>query len=149
IPQNGMFPGLPAGTRLFALKRPYADVSQVSRGDIILFEREHEGQRYVYIWRVIGLPGEAVKVEGDNLQVNGKAVARDKLRAEGGLDIYREACEGAVYEVAFGPKLPADIPKSVSLTVPPDHLFLLGDNRHGAVDSRTFGPVPFNTVIGK
>ena len=39
IPQNGMYPGLPAGSALFAKKRPYADSSKVKRGDIVIDEQ--------------------------------------------------------------------------------------------------------------
>src|SRR5262250_1586573 len=49
IPQNGMYPTLPAGSVLFTLKRAYSDVSSVKRGDIIVFVREQNGQRYNYI----------------------------------------------------------------------------------------------------
>jgi signal peptidase I len=149
IPQNGMYPGLPAGTRGFGLYHPYGDVSEVARGDIIMFARTDNGQRYVYIWRVVGLPGETVALEGDRLIVNGEEVLREKVRSEGDLQIYRETCGGAVYEVALGDDLPPDIPKSVTVTVPPDHLFVLGDNRHHAIDSRVFGPIPFSSIVAK
>lgn len=58
IPQNGMYPGLPAGSRLFAALRAYSDASSVKRGDIVVFVREENGQRYNYIWRVVALPGD-------------------------------------------------------------------------------------------
>ncbi|HEV3255685.1 MAG TPA: signal peptidase I [Gemmataceae bacterium] len=149
IPQNGMYPNLPAGSRVFGLKRPYRDVSQVARGDIIMFERAQGGQRYLYIWRVVGLPGETVEVNDDRLLVNGKEVARERVRSEGAVEIYQEVCAGATYEVAYSPKLPAEIPASVRVRVPEDHLFVLGDNRHDAVDSRSFGPIPFSSVVAK
>jgi signal peptidase I len=149
IPQNGMYPGLPAGSWVFGLYRPYADVSQVARGDIIMFERQEKGQRYVYIWRVVGLPGETVMIDGDRLLVNDKEVLRDKVRSEDSLEIYRERCEDATYEVAYGPKLPPDIADSMKVTVPQDHLFVMGDNRHHAVDSRAFGPIPFSSIVAK
>jgi signal peptidase I len=114
-----------------------------------LFERAEAGSRYLYIWRVVGLPGETVEVDGDRLLLNGKEVSREKIRSEGELDIYRELCDGATYDVAYGPTLPPAIPTSVTVTVPRDSLFVLGDNRHNAVDSRSFGPVPFASVVGK
>ena len=40
IPQNGMYPTLPAGSVLFTIRRPYPDISAVKRGDIIVFVRE-------------------------------------------------------------------------------------------------------------
>src|SRR5689334_2484916 len=77
IPQNGMYPGLPAGSSLFAAKRPYSGASSVKRGDIVVFIREENGQRYNYIWRVIALPGEKVEASGESLTVNGQAVQRE------------------------------------------------------------------------
>src|SRR5439155_51210 len=56
IPQNGMYPTLPAGSIFFTAKHPYSDSSRVKRGDIIVFVREQNGQRYNYIWRVVALP---------------------------------------------------------------------------------------------
>jgi hypothetical protein len=44
IPQNGMYPGMPEGTRFFAIRRPYKDSSQVGRGDIVAFLRTDGGQ---------------------------------------------------------------------------------------------------------
>ncbi len=149
IPQNGMYPNLPAGTHLFGLKRPYRDVSAVARGDIILFERVEGGQRHLYIWRVVGLPGETIEIDGDKLLLNGKEVSREKLRTENSLDIYREVYDGTAYEVAYGSKLPEGIPAVVKVKIPDDHVFVMGDNRHNAVDSRSFGPIPFNSIIAK
>src|SRR3974390_3320236 len=51
IPQNGMYPGLPAGSSIFTSKRAYSSAANVKRGDIIVFAREENGQRYIYIWR--------------------------------------------------------------------------------------------------
>jgi signal peptidase I len=149
IPQNGMYPGLPSGSWVFGRYHPYADVSQVARGDIIMFERTEKGQRYIYIWRVVGLPGETVTIDGDTVIVNGKEVEREKLRTESELVIYRELCGDAAYEVALGPALPPDIPRSVKVAIPRDQLFVMGDNRHRAVDSRTFGPIPFSSIVAK
>jgi len=46
IPQNGMYPTLPAGSLMFTIKRPYSDISSVKRGDIVVFVREQNGGRY-------------------------------------------------------------------------------------------------------
>src|SRR5713226_3983590 len=73
IPQNGMYPGLPAGRRVFAARHSYADASSVKRGDIVVFIREENGQRYNYIWRVVALPGEKVEASGESLTINGQA----------------------------------------------------------------------------
>src|SRR5438094_1679770 len=79
IPQNGMYPTLPAGSILFTLKRPYSDISNVKRGDIIVFVREQNGRRYNYIWRVIALPGEKVEAFRESLTINDQPVSRESI----------------------------------------------------------------------
>jgi signal peptidase I len=148
IPQNGMYPTLPAGSVLFTLKRPYSDVSCVKRGDIIVFLREQNGRRYNYIWRVIGLPGDKVQTSGESLIINGQPVARERLADAGGRPIFREQIGDAPYQISFDPSA-QDRPPDVSVTVPPDHLFVMGDNRFNAFDSRRFGPISFHSIIGK
>jgi signal peptidase I len=97
---------------------------------------------------VIGLPGDKVLATQDTLSLNGSQVRRERLRDEGSLAVYRETIGATSYEVAFI-KAPRDIPPDTEVTVGPDELFVVGDNRYNAVDSRYFGPIKFATVIGK
>jgi signal peptidase I len=148
IPQNGMYPGLPAGSRLFTVRHAYGDASSVKRGDIIVFIQEVNGQRYNYIWRVIALPGEKVVASGDSLTVNGQPAQRQRLREVEGRTIYREQIGDASYEVAFA-QSPQNTPPEISVTVPPNEFFVLGDNRSDAQDSRYLGTIQFSSIIGK
>lgn len=148
IPQNGMYPTLPAGSVLFTIKRPYSDISAVRRGDIIVFLREQNGQRYNYIWRVIGLPGDKVQTSGESLVINGRPAAREQLANSHGKSLFREKIGNLSYDIAFDP-LAMERPPDVSVTVPADHVFVMGDNRFNAFDSRRFGPIPFSSIIGK
>ena len=91
IPQNGMYPTLPAGSSLFTYKRAYSNASSVKRGDIIVFVREENGQRYNYIWRVIALPGEKVEASGDSLVIDGQAVQRQQIREVDGQTVFSGA----------------------------------------------------------
>lgn len=148
IPQNGMYPGLPAGSRLFTIKRAYFDVSRAKRGDIVVFVREENGQRYNYIWRVIGLPGEKVEASGESLVINGQAVQRQRVREAESKTIFREQLGDVTYEVSFDSS-PRYRPPDVSVTVPAGEFFVMGDNRFDARDSRYFGPIPFSSIIGR
>jgi signal peptidase I len=148
IPQNGMYPTLPAGSSLFTSKRAYPNPSQVRRGDIIVFTREEDGRRCNYIWRVIGLPGDTIVTAGESLTINGQPVAHDRVRAEAGAVIFRESVGEAVFDIALS-QSPKDRPPDVSLKVPPDHFFVMGDNRFDARDSRYFGPIAFSAIVGK
>ena len=148
IPQNGMYPTLPAGSLLFTLKRPYSDVSNVKRGDIIVFVREQDGGRYNYIWRVIGLPGEKVEASGELLTINDQPVRRERVGELDGKKIFREQIDHASYQISFDPSA-RDRPPDAFVTVPSEHLFVMGDNRFSAYDSRYFGPISFGSIIGK
>jgi signal peptidase I len=148
IPQNGMYPTLPAGSVLFTIKRPYSDISAVKRGDIIVFVREQNDQRYNYIWRIIGLPGDKIQTSGESLVINGQPAARERLADADGKSLFREKVGNVSYNIAFDLSA-AERPPDVSVTVPPGHVFVMGDNRFNAFDSRRFGPIPFGSIIGK
>jgi len=148
IPQNGMYPTLPAGSSLFAAKRPYSGASSVKRGDIVVFTREENGERYNFIWRVVALPGDTVEASGESLAINGKPVSRQRIRESDAKTVFREQIGDASYEVAYESS-PSSPPPGVSITVPVDHFFVMGDNRFDARDSRYFGPIPFKSIVGK
>jgi len=148
IPQNGMYPGLPGGSRLFVAKRAYSGASTVKRGDIVVFVREENGERYNYIWRVVGLPGERVETSGADLIINGETVQRQRVREADGTTIFREQLGDIAYEIAFAIS-PRFRPPDSSVTVPPNQFFVMGDNRFDARDSRYFGPITFSSIIGK
>ena len=148
IPQNGMYPGLTGGSRVFAAKRAYSGASSVKRGDIVVFVREEDGERYNYIWRVVGLPGERIETSGADLIINGQTVQRQRVREADGTTIFREQLGDIAYEIAFATS-PRFHPPDLSVTVPPDQFFVMGDNRFNARDSRYFGPITFSSIIGK
>ncbi|TWT85748.1 Signal peptidase IB [Posidoniimonas polymericola] len=148
IPQDGMYPALPAGSRILVARRPYGDVSDVERGDVVVFRRDEGGQPYNYIWRVVALPGDQVVASDRALSVNGVAVSRQEIREVNGATVFQETVGDARYEVAFS-AVPQATPPSISVVVPADHVFVMGDNRYGARDSRYFGPIPFGSISGK
>ena len=147
--QDGMYPGIRPGTLVFSWKRPYKQVSDVRRGDVVLFTRVENGERYDYIWRVIGLPGDKVEVDGETVSINGQPLQRERVRQEGDFVIFREVNGEAVYEVAYPLKSEMSNQPRAYLTVSDDELFVLGDNRFGAVDSRYFGPIKFDSIHGR
>lgn len=148
IPQNGMYPGLPTGSRLLSWKRPYKSVAEVTRGDVVLFDRTENNIPYRFIWRVIGLPGDKIDVTGDKILINEQPLSREEVRTDGEMIIYKEG-DAQTYEVAYPRSATGGEKRNISLTVPDNHLFVLGDNRFNARDSVYFGPIPFASIAGK
>ena len=95
------------------------------------------------------MPGETITIDGDDLTIDGRSVKSEKVRTEGKFEIFRETIGDASYEIALGPDVPPNLPASMTIEVPADHLFVMGDNRHDAFDSRYMGPIAFRTVTGK
>ncbi len=121
-----MEPTLVTGQRVFVFKLSYR-ISQPQRGDIIVFRYPLDPSRD-YIKRVIALPGETVAIRGGVVYVNG--VPLDQSR----------------WPVTFDSFRYPDYPERL---VPPDSLFVLGDNRPESEDSRVWGFVPLKNVKGK
>jgi signal peptidase I len=101
----------------------------ISRGEIVaLWSPETPNMRLVK--RVIGLPGETLEVRGGRVYINGSkldepyVVHTDRREVPGRDD--------------FGP-----------VTIPPDHFFMMGDNRDNSYDSRFWGPAPRENFIGR
>jgi signal peptidase I len=149
IPQNGMYPTIPAGSYALTRKSPYRDVSEVEAGDIVVFTKQVDGNIYKYIWRVIGLPGDQVEVSGESVKINGKELQHILVRKDGRASIYTEINGAASYEIAYEVRDDEKEAPVVNLKVPENQLFVLGDNRLNALDSTSHGPIPFDSVIEK
>lgn len=100
------------------------------RGDVVIFKAP-TNQDVDYIKRVIGLAGDRVKVQSGAVYVNGEKLREDYLEDPTSL-----------FPGSF-------MQEGVEITVPPGEVFVLGDNRPHSSDSRQFGPVPMDSLIGK
>ncbi|RWR05976.1 signal peptidase I [Siminovitchia fortis] len=111
--------------------------SKIQRFDVIVFdapdiENEH------YIKRVIGLPGDSIEVKNDVLYINGKA--------------YKEPYLDENKRISPSNSLTEDfslLEKTGKSKVPDNMLFVMGDNRLNSKDSRTFGLISYDSVIGE
>ena len=106
-----------------AYLRQYLGFTGPQRGDVVVIRLEPR-QSELLIKRVIGLPGDEVFIHDGTVFVNGQALVEPYLI---------DPTTGT-----FGP-----------MTVPPLHLFVLGDNRDFSNDSRYFGTVPLKGIIGR
>lgn len=148
VPQNGMYPAIPQDSRIFVNKRAYNTVADVRRGDVVVFGHIENGQHYNYIWRVVALPGERVQAQDRILTVNGSVIPQLYKRNLDHLQIYEEQHVEGNYEICFDTTA-NKLPPNVDLMIAADELFVMGDNRYRAVDSRYLGAIKFNAIQGK
>ncbi len=185
IPSGSMIPTLLVGDYLFASKFSYGYsefsfpidlpvfhgrifAKEPARGDVVIFKLPKDGATD-YIKRVIGLPGDHLKVVHGQLYINGKPVEREKmpdLVDDFGVH-HRQFMEtlpgGVKHEILQdGDDGPLDnCPGSADCTppdnateyvIPPQHYFCMGDNRTNSADSRVLsqvGYVPFVNLEAK
>ncbi|WP_282936816.1 signal peptidase I [Paenibacillus sp. RC67] len=102
------------------------------RGDVIVFQAAKDK---IYIKRVIALPGERVRIEGDNVYIDGQP-------------LYEPYLQSALQDAAKK-KVPYNYRNMKEMTVPEHAVFVLGDNRSNSSDSRDIGPVSIERILGK
>ncbi len=131
VPSESMAPTLQVGDRMLNNKLAYY-LSDPERGDIVVFEDIGKQKDEDTVKRVIGLPGDEISVEDGSLLINGELPYEPYL-PDG--ESSNPQIPGAD---DFGP-----------VFVPKDHVFVMGDNRANSYDSRFFGPVPDENLVGK
>jgi signal peptidase I len=135
---------LPAGPRIL----PYRDPA---RGDIVVFHYP-EDVRETYIKRVIGVPGDHIRLENKQVIRNGRRLIEPYTQHIATYpDAYRDdfPLTAGVYTTPRGRDMFQRYVRNGEVVVPPDALFVMGDNRENSEDSRYWGFVPRGYVIGK
>lgn len=124
VDKTSMYPTLKPNDRLILEKVTYY-FSKPSRGDIVVFKYPKDN-REKFIKRVIGIPGDKIKIENGILYINGEKQEESYIK---------EAMIGDFSET----------------TVPEGTIFALGDNRNNSMDSRdeSVGFIPYKLIIGK
>jgi signal peptidase I len=122
-----------------ALERTLLPIGTIKRRDVIVFKYPEEPERD-FIKRVIGLPGETIELREKKVYVDGKALDEPYIRFLQPLTQNSEFHEVTSFDVRerYGP-----------VTVPPNHYFVMGDNRDNSQDSRYWGFLPRENVKGK
>jgi signal peptidase I len=125
------------GPTPFAIGRALLPVRPVRRGDIIVFKYPEEPDRD-FIKRVIGLPGETVELRAKKVYVNGQPIDEPYVHFLTPPSSELQEVTSSDVRERFGP-----------VTVPPDHYFVMGDNRDNSQDSRYWGFLPRDYIKGR
>lgn len=127
---------------------PYKDIH---RGDIIVF-RYPPDPRQNYIKRVIGLPGDRLRLIDKQVYINGRQLNEPYTQhVHAYLDPYRDnfPAEPTAMVDSLGLDMLRDHVEGGELVIPPGKYFAMGDNRDNSLDSRYWGFVPRENIIGK
>lgn len=122
VKHNGMLPTLGHNDQVLMYKSPMNNFSSLKRGDIVVFSKDTEPENSIN--RVIGLAGEKIEIRNGFTYINGKPI----------------------YEPYAYTPITNDFNPTI---VPRNHVFVLNDNRLEKNDSRTFGSIPQEDLIGK
>lgn len=127
IPSGSMLPTLEIGDRIVVSKMAFT-LGEVERRDLAVFSKPPSlGDTEIndFIKRVIGLPGEEISSRNGQVYIDGKLLPEPYLQVG---------------------EFTSDLPTT---KIPDDHYFVMGDNRKNSSDSRFFGPIPSNLLVGE
>jgi signal peptidase I len=165
IPSGSMLPTLEVGDFILVNKYSYGlrlpvgnakfvSIGEPKRGDVAVF-RYPVDPSLDYIKRVVGIPGDKIVYRHKQLFINGETVALDyvepyvKADAQGGMGaitVFKESLPGQTHQILVNQVSGS---RDLEITVPDGHYFMMGDNRDDSRDSRVWGFVPEENLVGK
>ncbi len=165
IPTSSMHNTLLTGDHLIVDKMAYAPsdalskhllpYEDVKRGDIIVF-RHPTLLNEDYVKRCIGMPGDRLKLVDKTVFINGKPLREPYVIHQEDSFLYRDNFPQGQPEYIQDPKMAArafqmlhDDVVNGELVIPPGFYFAMGDNRDNSLDSRYWGLVPRDNIMGK
>ena len=172
VPSNSMMPTLLTGDFILVNKFDYGfrlpitntklvEFSKPNRGDVIVFRypnyEKNPGYSGVdFIKRIVAGPGDVISYKNDQLSINGKSVNIKKIGPYTAVDsgkpmnnyqLVQELLDSMPHEMLLNPNGQSkEIPE---ITIPDGHYFVMGDNRSHSSDSRFWGFVPEDYIIGR
>jgi signal peptidase I len=158
IPSGAMEPTLQVNDRIIIDRNSYRE-NNPKRGDIIIFNPTDRllkmDYREAFVKRVIGLPGDKVTVVNDRVTINGEPLSENYfsgVQVKEMTEIYnrkREKAPNASENQLWIEGKPEESGSNWEGTVPSNEYFVLGDHRSGSLDSRYWGYVPRDRIVGK
>lgn len=165
IPSGSMLPSLHIGDFIlvnkfiYGIRLPIVDekvvgFSKPDRGDVMVFRFPHD-ETINYIKRVVGLPGDEIQYQGKKLIINGRPIdqipaGEDEIAQTGNntetMDHFTEVLDGVNHSILRDTRKPST---NMRFSVPEGHYFVMGDNRDYSNDSRYWGFVPEENIIGE
>src|SRR5450830_1444359 len=157
------------GIRLPILNKKIINVSDPQRGDVMVFKYPKDTS-VDYIKRVVGVPGDKIVYKNKHLTINGKEASYQPLPDfldDENLAYYKQWQEnltGVDHKILTDERAPNFVPnpdafpqhelcsyntEGFACTVPPGQYFMMGDNRDNSLDSRYWGFVPDQNIVGK
>jgi len=158
IPSGSMLPTLEVGDFIlvnkfsYGLRLPVAGTKVVSlgdpqRGDIMVFKFPKD-KKTNYIKRVVGVPGDVIQYRDKKLFINGEAIPEKHIATLPPLKLFEERLGGVKHRLYEDQRRP-NIESEGEWRVPENSYFMMGDNRDNSNDSRSWGFVPDELVVGK
>ncbi len=161
VPAASMYPTIAPNDRILVDKRAFK-IETPGAGDIVLFHPPTDQWRDNWIKRIVAVGGETVAIKDGIVYVDGQELSRRRVgpgsTVISGHDGSPKTIEGEIftetnghvrYNVFVTQNSDSTGTTMAEITVPPDHCFILGDNRDYSLDSRQFGPIPLATLIGR
>lgn len=150
VPSGSMEPTLRIKDHLVVDKRAYGlrvplthhwlTESEPRRGDVVVFDSPIDGK--VMVKRLVGMPGDRIAFDGESVLLNGEPVPQAFLPDGSRLELLPGAPHPVDPEPYQGPSMD-------ELVVPPRHYLMLGDHRGNSADSRVWGLLPRENLLGR
>jgi signal peptidase I len=135
-----------------AIASHFLPYTPVKRGDIIVFKWPPD-PRQPYVKRLIGMPGDHIRMVNKDVYLNGRKLIEPYTQhIDPRFESYRDnfpSVEPTGPVMPRGREMLANNLNNGELVVPPDSYFAMGDNRDNSLDSRYWGFVPRDNIIGK